>query len=75
MNDIFVFNEIISNLGLQEIPIKERNYTWSNMQQDPLLVQLDWCFTSTNWVSEFHNTMLLPYVFKASPRRQGAEEV
>jgi hypothetical protein len=42
MHDIVVFNEIISNLGLQEIPLKGRNYTWSNMQQDPLLEQLDW---------------------------------
>jgi exonuclease III len=42
IHDIVVFNEIISNLGLQEIPLKGRNYTWSNMQQDPLLEQLDW---------------------------------
>jgi hypothetical protein len=44
MQDIMVFNEMISNLGLQEIPLKYRNFTWSNMQQDPLLEQLDWCF-------------------------------
>lgn len=50
MNDIITFNEIISELGLQEIPLKGRNFTWSNMQQDPLLQQLDWCFTSTNWI-------------------------
>jgi hypothetical protein len=60
MHDIMVFNEIISNLGLQEIPLKGRNYTWSNMQQDPLLVQLDWCFTSPNWVSNYPNTLLIP---------------
>jgi exonuclease III len=48
MNDIFTFNEIISNLGLQEIPLKGKKYTWSNMQEDPLLEQIDWCFTSTN---------------------------
>jgi hypothetical protein len=33
MQDIMVFNEIISNLSLQEIPLKERSFTWSNMQQ------------------------------------------
>jgi hypothetical protein len=37
MQDIMVFNEIISNLGLQKVPLKGRNFTWSNMQQDPLL--------------------------------------
>jgi len=27
MNDIMIFNEIISNLGLLEIPLKGRNFT------------------------------------------------
>jgi hypothetical protein len=60
MKDIMTFNEIISNLGLQKIPLKGRNYTWSNMQQEPLLEQLDWCFTSTTWISKYPNTLLLP---------------
>jgi hypothetical protein len=37
INDMFLFNEIIGQLGLLEIPIKGRAYTWSNMQHDPLL--------------------------------------
>ncbi|KAJ1266847.1 hypothetical protein BS78_07G010400 [Paspalum vaginatum] len=53
MHDIFIFNEIISNLGLLEIPLKGRKYTWSNMQEEPLLEQIDWCFTSSNWISDF----------------------
>ena len=60
LNDVFIFNEIISNLGLLEIPLKGRKYTWSNMQEDPLLEQLDWCFTSTNWISQYPNTLWLP---------------
>jgi hypothetical protein len=32
VQDIMVFNSIISNLGLQEIPLKGRKFTWSNMQ-------------------------------------------
>lgn len=60
LNDVFFFNEMISNLGLQEIPLKGRKYTWSNMQQDPLLEQIDWCFTSTSWISSYPNTLLLP---------------
>ena len=31
MNDIFIFNEIISYLGLMELPLKGRAFTWSNM--------------------------------------------
>jgi hypothetical protein len=60
LNDVFIFNEIISNLGLQEIPLKGRKYTWSNMQDDPLLEQINWCFTSTNWISQYPNTLWLP---------------
>jgi len=60
MNDIMIFNEIISNLGLLEIPLKGRNFTWSNMQSEPLLEQIDWVFTSINWISDFPNTLLLP---------------
>jgi hypothetical protein len=30
------------------------------MQQEPLLEELDWCFTSSNWISDYPNTLLLP---------------
>jgi hypothetical protein len=30
------------------------------MQQDSLLEQLDWCFTSINWISDYPNTLLIP---------------
>jgi hypothetical protein len=39
--DIFVFNEIINYLGMVKIPLKGRNLTWYNMQEQPLLEQLD----------------------------------
>ena len=39
INDMFIFNEIIRHLGLLELPIKGRSYTWSNMQDNPLLEQ------------------------------------
>jgi len=55
-----VFNEVISNLGLLEMPLKGRNYTWSNMQSVPLLEQIDWVFTSSNWISTYPNTLMLP---------------
>ena len=41
LNDIETFNEVISYLGLIELPIKGRAFTWSNMQAKPLLTQLD----------------------------------
>lgn len=48
VNDMMVFNEFIRTHSLVELPIKGRSYTWSNMQQNPLLEQLDWHFTSLN---------------------------
>ena len=60
VNDIFLFNEIIGHLGLLELPLKGRAYTWSNMQQQPLLEQLDWFFTSSSWISLYPNTVVHP---------------
>jgi hypothetical protein len=51
--DTLIFNEMISHLELEEIPLKERKYTCSNMQYDPLL---EWCFTSSNWITKYPNT-------------------
>jgi mannosylglycoprotein endo-beta-mannosidase len=54
------FNEIISNQALVELPLKGRMYTWSNMQEQPLLEQLDWFFTSIEWSTVFPNTLVKP---------------
>jgi hypothetical protein len=45
LTEINLFNEIIFDLGLVEICFSGRNFTWSNMQSNPL-VKLDWVFTS-----------------------------
>ena len=60
VNDIFLFNEIIGHLGLLELPLKGRAYTWSNMQEQPLLEQLDWFFTTADWISAYPNTLVFP---------------
>lgn len=59
-NDSLVFNNIISQLGLIELPIKGRSYTWSDMQSSPLLEQVDWFFTSVAWTNQYPHTMVLP---------------
>ena len=58
--DTLIFNDTIGHLGLVELPLKGRAYTWSNMQNDPLLEQLDWFFTSFNWTLSFPNSLVLP---------------
>jgi exonuclease III len=47
------FNAAISQLGLQEISLKGQTFTWSNMQRQPFLEKLDWCFVSPAWSSNF----------------------
>jgi len=41
LQDTLLFNDVIGHLGLIELPLKGRSFTWSNMHQDPLLEQLD----------------------------------
>jgi hypothetical protein len=46
---------------LEEIPLKgRRSYTWSNLQDTPLLEKLDWVFTSAEWTSTFSNILASP---------------
>lgn len=54
------FNNIISHLGLIEPPLKGRSYTWSNMQDTPLLEQVDWFFTYAAWTNSFPHTLVVP---------------
>jgi endonuclease/exonuclease/phosphatase family metal-dependent hydrolase len=63
---MFLFNEIIAHLGLLELPLKGRAFTWSTMQEAPLLEQVDWFLTSTNWIIDYPQTMVLPLAKTAS---------
>lgn len=56
ISEIFLFNEAISYLGLNEIPLQGRKFTWSNMQPPPLLEKLDWIFSSASWTLAYPNT-------------------
>jgi hypothetical protein len=57
---IATFKEIISYLGLIELPIKGHAFTWSIIQIDPLLVQVDWFFTSHSWTLKYPNLVVHP---------------
>jgi hypothetical protein len=48
LSEMNMFNELISGLDLIDIPFSCRSYTWSNMQSDPLMIKLDWVFTSSS---------------------------
>ncbi|KAG2650715.1 hypothetical protein PVAP13_1NG196719, partial [Panicum virgatum] len=53
VNEMLHFNEAISALGLIDLILKGRRFTWSNKQNPPLLERLDWFFTSNSWTSLF----------------------
>jgi hypothetical protein len=54
--DMLLFNDLNQHLDLDEIEFRGRDFTWSNMQQDPLLEKLDWVFTSSSWATSYPNT-------------------
>lgn len=66
VSEMFLFNETISSLGLEEIPLHGRKYTWTNKQQPPLLERLDWFFSSTAWSIAYPHTIAKPLVMETS---------
>jgi hypothetical protein len=66
INEMLLFNDTISNLGLIEIPLKGSKFTWSNMKSDPLLHRLDLFFTSSSWTSVFPSTIASALARKTS---------
>jgi len=63
---MYLFNEAISALGLVELPLKGRRFTWSNKQLSPLLERLDWFFTSAPWTITYPNTFASSVVNETS---------
>jgi hypothetical protein len=57
---MIIFNDFIREQNLTELPLKGRQFTWSNMQDNPLLEQLDWFFTSLHWTTTYPATEVLP---------------
>jgi len=66
LNEMLLFNEAISSLGLIELPLKGRRFTWSHKQQSPLLKRLDWFFTSACWTLSYPNTVVYPLINETS---------
>jgi hypothetical protein len=50
------FRELISDLGLIDIPLRGRRFTWSNARTDPSVAKLDRFLISAEWSSQFPNT-------------------
>lgn len=51
------FNEAISSLGIVEIPLHGRKFTWTNKHLPPMVEWLDWFFTSNSWTLAHPHTL------------------
>jgi hypothetical protein len=52
------FNGFINNLGLLEIPLLDRQFTWSNQQNPPILACLDRVLVNPKWSFALPDTTL-----------------
>ncbi|XP_020405790.1 uncharacterized protein [Zea mays] len=52
------FRDLINDLGLKEIPLLGRKFTWSNQQDNPVLVKLDRVFCTVDWELTFPRVLL-----------------
>lgn len=66
IDEMYLFNEAISALGIVELLLKGRRFTWTNKQASPLLERLDWLFTSTCWTMVCPSTFVYPLVMETS---------
>lgn len=55
--NMLIFNSVIHQHDLEEVPLKGKSYAWSNMQEQPMLEKLDWIFTSHDWTIHYPNTL------------------
>lgn len=60
LSEMQIFNNTILHLDLLDIPFNGRRFTWSNMQQNPLLVKLDWVMVSSAWGLTYPATIVQP---------------
>lgn len=64
--EMLLFNEAISQLGLVELPLKGRRFTWTNKQESPLLERLDWFLTSSSWTLSYPNSSVSTLTMETS---------
>ena len=53
LTNMFLFNEALSTLGVVELPLYGRQFTWTNKQASSLLERLVWFFTSQSWSNTY----------------------
>ena len=57
-----LFNDTLDSLGVVELPLLDRLYTWSNKRSSPVMARLDRAFVNTTQCSAYPNTTLTSLV-------------
>ena len=47
------FNSLINHVELMDLPIYDQSFTWTNVQERPILAKLDRVLVSSEWESHF----------------------
>jgi len=64
--EMLLFNEANSSLGIEEIRLHGRWFTWTNKQQPTLLERLDWIFSSSAWTLRYPHTVARSLIIETS---------
>nr|CAD1838247.1 unnamed protein product [Ananas comosus var. bracteatus] len=58
ITDILNFREVVHDLGLLDLPLLNKSFTWSNGRGAPTLERLDRAFISNSWLLAFPRSTL-----------------
>lgn len=58
MHEALFFSSAIQSMQLQDLPLLERRFTWSNQQDVPILVRLDRALVNVAWTQMFPDSSL-----------------
>ena len=62
----FMFNAIIEQAGLRELPLNGRQYTWANNQEDPTYEKLDRVLMCPAWEEKYPLAILQAFAREIS---------
>jgi hypothetical protein len=65
-NEADAFNDMIHDICLIELPLMDRQFTWSNRRASPTLERIDRAFINTDWDSLLPNTNLSSFTRSTS---------
>lgn len=61
-----MLNDLVRRLGLLDMPLSDRMFTWSNKQQIPILAKLDRFLISNSWGLLYPNAVVSSFASTAS---------